>query len=82
MLIGLINKKAFIDKLINYFKIVTKGKSAKSVYDLLLDTYNIFKNDTVDNIYYVECTQEEIECLLQDFINSFSWINIFVCALF
>lgn len=62
MLIGLINKKAFIDKLINYSKIVTKGKPAKSVYDLLLDTYNIFKNDTVDNIYYVECTQEEIEC--------------------
>lgn len=73
MLIELINKKAFINELIDYSKIVTKGKPTKSVYDLILDTYNIFKNDTVDKIYYVECTQEEIECLLQDFINSFSW---------
>ena len=81
MLIELINKKAFINELIDYSKIVTKGKPTKSVYDLILDTYNIFKNDTVDKIYYVECTQEEIECLLQDFINSFSWDkHLCVCS--
>lgn len=81
MLIELINKKTFMDELIDYYKIVTKGKLTKSVYDLILDTYNIFKNDTVDNVYYVECTQEEIECLLQDFINSFSWDkHLCVCS--
>ena len=57
MLIELINKKTFIDELINYSKIVTKGKPAKNVYDLILDTYNIFKNNTIDKVYYVECTQ-------------------------
>jgi len=40
MLIELINKKAFINELIDYSKIVTKGKPTKSVYDLILDTYN------------------------------------------
>lgn len=81
MLVQLVNKKVFIDDLLNYSKVISKGKPSKSIYDLVLESYNIFKNDVVDEVYYIECTQGEIECLLQDFINSFSWDkHLCVCS--
>ena len=67
-----------------YYTGLKRGKDYKlnnKVITINILMYNIFKKDSVDIIYYVEYTQEEIECLLQDFINSFSWDkHLCVCS--
>ena len=45
MLVQLVNKKVFIDDLLSYSKVVSRGKLTKSVYDLVLESYNVFFND-------------------------------------
>lgn len=73
MLVQLVNKKVFIDDLLNYSKVISKGKPSKSIYDLVLESYNIFKNDVVDEVYYIECEQKEIDTLVKQFLKTFSW---------
>lgn len=73
MLVQLVNKRMFIDELINYSKFISKGKLTKSVYNLVLETYNLFKNDVVEEVYYIECEQKEIDNLLKNFLKTFSW---------
>ena len=81
MLVQLVNKKVFIDDLLNYSKVISRGKPSKSIYDLVLESYNIFKNDVVDEVYYIECEQKEIDNLVKQFLNTFSWDkHLCVCS--
>ena len=73
MLVQRVNKKVFIDDLLNYSKVISRGKPTKSIYDLVLESYNIFKNDVVDEVYYIECEQKEIDNLVKQFLKTFSW---------
>ena len=73
MLVQRVNKKVFIDDLLNYSKVISRGKLSKSIYDLVLETYNVFKNDVVDEVYYIECEQKEIDNLVKQFLKTFSW---------
>lgn len=72
MLVQLVNKKVFIDDLLNYSKVISKGKATKSIYDLVLESYSIFKNDVVDEVYYIEWEQKEMDTLVKQFLKTFS----------
>lgn len=82
MLIELINKKAFINELIDYSKIVTKGKPTKSVYDLILDTYNIFKMILLIKYTMLNALRRKLNVCFKTLSIVSVGINIFVCALF
>ena len=81
MLVQLVTKKVFIDDLLSYSKVISRGKPTKSIYDLVLESYNIFKNDVVDEVYYIECEQKEIDNLVKQFLKTFSWDkHLCVCS--
>lgn len=82
MLVQLVNKKVFIDDILNYSKVISRGKPSKSIYDLVLETYNVFKNDVVDEVYYIECEQKEINNLVKQFLKTFSWDKHLCICLF
>lgn len=62
-----------MDDLANYSKVISKGKTTKSVYDLVLEIYNVFNNDLVEDVYYIECEQKEIDNLVKEFLRIFNW---------
>ena len=81
MLVQLVNKKVFIDDLLSYSKVVSRGKLTKSVYDLVLESYNVFKNDVVEDVYYIECEHKEIDNFLKKFLKTFYWDkHLCVCS--